>query len=812
MWDFLSRLFDTTGFPPRWKCGAWSAGHGWLHIAADLGVWSAYLTIPCVLAYFAARRRDLPFRRLFWLFGAFILACGTTHLVEALLFWWPAYRLSGAIKLLTALVSWATVVALIPAVPRALALRAPQELESEVARRRRVEDELRKMHEQLERRVADRTAELSSVNAALQSEIAVRERFEQALASAREWFEVTLASIGDAVIVTDTEGRVTFLNEMARQLTGRREDVRGHPSHKVFCIVDEASGETAESPIDQVLATGSISNISDRTQLVSADGTRRPIDDSAAPIRNAQGDMLGVVLVFRDVTERRQAEAALRRSEGRYRALVQATSQIVWTTDPAGQVAEDSPSWRMFTGQTYEQWKGSGWLDALHPDDRQATARAWEVAVASQAPYVVEYRLRAAKGDYRFTEARAVPVLDSEGRIAEWIGMNVDVTERRNATDALHEADRRKDHFLAMLGHELRNPLAGITGAIQVLRRVERGTPEAGEMQRIIERQTRHMSRIIDDLLEVSRISRGKIQIRKAPLDLRLLLGQITEDLQPLLTDARLELLLQTPETPVYILADATRIGQVFVNLLQNAVKFTNAGGLVTLRLERDAQLGQAVVTVSDTGIGMSAATLARVFEPFSQADSSFDRGQVGLGLGLALVKGLVELHGGSTQASSAGAGCGSQFTVRLPLSEPLAAGPASRPEPVSPPAALRILIIDDQRDASYPLQKLLELEGHEVAVASDGPTGLEMAQRLLPHVVLCDIGLPGSMSGHAVARALRNDQRTSSAVLVAVTGYGQEEDRRRALAAGFDRHLTKPVAQTELRNVFAELLPHEQN
>ena len=456
MLDSLGRLFDTSDFTPRWRCGTWPESLGWLHVVADLGIWSAYVAIPCVILFFLSKKRELPFRRLFWLFGAFILACGTTHLMEAAIFWWPAYRLAALIKAVTAIVSWGTVIALIPATPQALALRTPAELDLEISERRRAEEELRRMHAELERRVTDRTSELTRANAALQAEISVREKFEEALFSAREWFEVTLASIGDAVIVTDTEGRVTFLNQIARNLLGTNEEVRGLPLETIFHVVDGKNGEAVGNPVVQVLATGAPARLSNRAILIAADGARRPIDDSVAPIRNPNGEILGAVLVFRDVTERRRSDLALRRSEERYRALVQATSQIVWTTDPQGSIVEDSPSWRNFTGQTYEEWQGSGWLDALHPDDREPAAAAWRDAVSSRSMYETEYRLRSAQGEYRHTEARGVPVLDEEGEIVEWIGMNVDVTERHRSAEALRQADRRKDQFLAMLGHRRR--------------------------------------------------------------------------------------------------------------------------------------------------------------------------------------------------------------------------------------------------------------------------------------------------------------------------------------------------------------------
>lgn len=664
MWDFLLKLFDTSDFPARWHCGHWTRGHGWLHIISDLGVWSAYVAIPCVLIYFAWRKRTLPFRTLFLLFGAFILACGTTHLMEATIFWWPAYRLAGLIKLFTAVVSWATVISLIPIIPQALALRTPAELDAVIQERMRAEEELRQMQIDLEQRVADRTAELTRTN------------------------------------------------------------------------------------------------------------------------------------------------SALRQSEERYRVLVEALSQIVWITEADGRIVEDSPSWRAFTGQTYEEWKGNGWLNAVHPEDRVRAQEDWERAVTLRSQYRTEYRVLNAAGEYRSTEARGVPVLDPEGRIVEWIGVNVDVTEQRQAAAALQEAGRRKDQFLAMLGHELRNPLSGISGAVQVLGYVGSAEPEARAMQEIIERQTGHMVRMIDDLLEVSRISRGKIPIRLERLDLREQVRRTFEDVRPTLAASQLEATLELPAEPVWGAADPTRLGQVLVNLLQNAMKFTDPGGKVSLSLARRGDIAE--IAVRDSGIGLSPELISRLFEPFTQGDGSLERSRGGLGLGLALVKGLVELQGGRVTATSAGSGKGAEFIVTLPLQLELPEENSDKDATALALSARRILMIEDQQDVSQPLRTLLEREGHRVEVATDGPQGLALASREPPDVVLCDIGLPGGMDGYSVARALRDQPATRKVLLIAITGYGQEEDRAQGIRVGFDHYLTKPVNHAHLRRLLAASTPRE--
>lgn len=298
--EFLRRIFDTSDFPARWHCGIWTPGHGWLHILSDLGVWSAYVAIPIVLGYFLLRRRDLPFRRIFLLFGGFILACGTTHLMEAIIFWWPAYRLAGVIKLFTALISWTTVMALIPNVPRVLEMRSPQELEREIAGRMQAESALQQANIELERRVHERTAELTKVVAELRDE--------------RELLRITLASIGDGVLVTDAHERVTFLNAMAESLTQwRTTDANGVPLNQVFRVVNETNRQPVENPANRALRDGVVVGLANRSVLLGKNGTETAIDDSAAPIRDALGKVVGSVLVFRDITERKRHEDAERR-------------------------------------------------------------------------------------------------------------------------------------------------------------------------------------------------------------------------------------------------------------------------------------------------------------------------------------------------------------------------------------------------------------------------------------------------------------------------------------------------------------------
>lgn len=401
--------------------------------------------------------------------------------------------------------------------------------------------------------------------------------------------------------------------------------------------------------------------------------------------------------------------------------------------------------------------------------------------------------------------ARISPMFD-EGESRGTLTLIEDVTERvateyelRRQAERLEEANRHKDDFLAMLAHELRNPLAPIRNGIRLLDIIGSDNGEARETRDMIERQVSHMARLVDDLLDVSRIVRGKVHLQRNPCDLISVIRQVAHDYQPMLADNGVKLILQLPDEPCWISGDSIRLTQIVANLLHNAGKFTDQGGEVhlTAALRRDER--QVVIEVADTGVGMSGETLAHIFESFSQADTTLDRSKGGLGLGLALVKGLVELHDGSVEAFSGGPKQGSRFTVRMPLKEavPLPTESANKVESIAKDFK-KILLVEDNRDAAYSMQRLLQHFGYEVNLAFSGPEGLQAARALIPDVVICDIGLP-DMDGFNVARALRADGATRDLYLIAQTGYGQADDIQKAHDAGFDLHLIKPVDFTRL-------------
>lgn len=407
------------------------------------------------------------------------------------------------------------------------------------------------------------------------------------------------------------------------------------------------------------------------------------------------------------------------------------------------------------------------------------------------------------------------PVRDSRGVIIGASKIARDISERKRAEEALREsenrrcrveqilrqseealrdADRRKDEFLALLAHELRNPLAPIRYALAGNKKAGR-TPEGQKRaEEIIERQVAHMSRLLDDLLDISRITRGKLELKKSPIELTLVVGVAIETARPMLDAKHHTLSLDLPKAAVRLEADPVRLAQVFSNLLINAAKYTDPDGHIQLRAVHHGQ--EVTVAVRDNGIGISADMMPRLFTLFSQAPSALDRADGGLGIGLSLVRGVVTLHGGSIEAYSDGPGMGSEFIVRLPVGTPRVQNPdvATTAEPPTPGAGLRILVVDDNRDAADACASLLELSGHRVQAAYTGRHALELAETFRPHTLLLDIGLP-DINGYELARKIRAAPWGQTITLIAVTGWGQEDDRRRAFEAGCDHHLTKPIA-----------------
>jgi PAS domain S-box-containing protein len=441
----------------------------------------------------------------------------------------------------------------------------------------------------------------------------------------------------------------------------------------------------------------------------------------------------------------------------------------------------------------------------VHPDDAPRVAAEIGAAMKARTDYRTDFRFRHASGEWRWMEGRGQGFYDELGQLESMYGVGIDVTDRKSDEDVLRrqaaelaETGRRKDEFLAMLAHELRNPLAPIRNSLQYLQLKGPSTPELESARSIIDRQVRQLVRLVDDLLDVSRISRGKIDLQKQRINLKMVVESAVESSRPLIDASEQRLVVRLPEQPVEIDADLTRLAQVLQNLLNNAAKYTPRGGRI--ELAADVEGREAVIRVRDDGIGIPRDMLDRVFEMFVQVDRRIERATGGLGIGLTLVKRLVELHGGRVAAFSPGPGRGSEFVVRLPLPAAQAARrPAAGDAGVVPVRPVKVLVVDDNRDGADSLAIMLKALGHQVRVEYDGARGAEVAADWHPDIALLDIGLP-VLNGYELARRLRAADATRDAVLVAVTGWGQIEDRRRSAAAGFDRHLVKPVDPLHLR------------
>jgi PAS domain S-box-containing protein len=804
--NFLSRLFDPTGFPARWECGpAWRQDPwlGWLHIGSDLGVWGAYVAIPLVLGYFIVRRKDLPFRTIFLLFGAFILACGTTHLMEAIIFYWPAYRLAGLIKLFTALVSWATVFSLFGVVPNVLAMRSPQELEREIKARKQAEAALQQTNAELELRVDERTAELMRAVTALRDE--------------RELLRTTLASIGDGVLVTDTEARVTFLNGVGETLTGwTTAEAAKLPLEQVFRIANEHSREPVENPAVRALQEGSIIGLANHTILQAKDGTERPIDDSAAPIRSDNGDIRGAVLVFRDITERKAALNKLTEQEERLRLAVDATGLGIFDYDPRTRQRSWTARCKEIFGLSPEaDVRSAEMLTAVHADDRQRVIREFERSLDpdGSGEFMMEYRVLHPDQTQVWVFARGKTIfanVDGAPRAVRSLGTVIDITERKRSEEALRQselallaADRHKDEFLATLAHELRNPLAPIRNSLEVMKRSGENPAVMENSRAMIERQMSQMVRLVDDLIDVSRISRNQLVLQRERVPLAGIVQHAVEACRPAIDAANHELVVELPAKPIHVQADSVRLVQVLGNLLTNACKYTEPGGKIWVTAVQEGS--EAVVSVRDNGVGIPPKLLPKAFEMFAQLDRTLARSQGGLGIGLALVKRLVELHGGTVTAHSGGPNLGTEFIIRLPIQpEPLAQKSAAA-VPEKAVSGRRILVVDDNRDAALTMAMLLKLTGNELQTAHDGLEAVSKAAEFQPEIVLLDIGMP-VMNGYDACRAMRQQPWGKQMRIVALTGWGQDDDRRQSQEAGFDAHLVKPVEHATLVKTLEEL------
>jgi PAS domain S-box-containing protein len=760
----------------------------------------------------------------------------------------------------------------------------------------------------------------------------------ESLHEQREWLRVTLSSIGDAVITTDTKGCVTFLNPVASELTGwTLEEAAGVAIESVFKIYNEETRQPVENPATRALGEGAVIALASHTLLIAKDGLERPIDNSAAPIRDASGEIAGVVLIFRDITERRKSEraldkalayaddiiatlrepfvvldhdlrvktanpsfyksfhftkeetenhllhelgdgdwdiaqlrtllnevlslnqsvqdfevehafpilgrktmllnarpfpsasenpelillaiediterkrgeAALEDSELRYRRLFETAQDAILILDePTGEIFDANPFIKEMLGYSQAELVGKElWQLGFFKDVEENKAAFQEL---QDQGYIRYENLPLATKDGRQIEVEFVSNVYQVNH-HQVIQCNIrDITERsrlerqtNKQAESLADLHRRKDEFLAMLSHELRNPLSAIFNALHLLRLQDNKNPIQQRAMTTLERQVGQLARLVDDLLEVSRVITGRIQLHQERLDMRSIVERAVEAARPLIDQRKHEFLMSLPDEPIWLQADPARLEQVVVNLLNNAAKYTDEGGQIWLTAQQEGS--EVVLRVGDTGVGIAPNLLPRIFDLFTQAERTLDRSQGGLGIGLSLVQKLVELHGGTVAARSAGLGQGSEFIVRLPALSPAR-------EPIAPIATAkqtgptsRVLVVDDNMDSADMLVLTLQMFGHEVQAAYSSQTALATAIEYQPEVVLLDIGLP-DMDGYEVARRLRQQPQTKDVWLIAMTGYGQDSDRQRTQAAGFDHHLVKPANPQKLQDLLATL------
>ena len=634
------------------------------------------------------------------------------------------------------------------------------------------------------------------------SDITERKRAEEAIAR----LAAIVESSHDAIASTDLQGTITSWNKGAETMFGYSagETVgqsilfwlppeRRHEEHEIQAAIGKGQGLTHLE-----------------TVRLCKDGSRVEVSVTVSPIRDAGGAIIGASKTARDITARKQAEAAQRAIQERMRLAAEATGVGIWEWNVLTHAMHwDAVMFGLYgippTPDGLVQY--SDWSGAVLPEDLARQEEVLQEAVRTGGHSSREFRIRrAGDGDSRIVQSVEATRRNAHGQVEWVVGTNLDITDRKRVEEELRrlaaelsEADRRKDVFLATLAHELRNPLAPIRNGLQVMK-LMRNNGEAVERARdMMDRQLSQLVRLVDDLLDASRINQGKVELRRERIDLKTVIAAAMETSRPAIEQADHELVVVMPDEPIFVNGDVTRLAQVVSNLLNNSAKYTHRGGHVRLTVGRED--GMAVVSVKDDGIGIPPAMIGRVFDMFTQGDRTLEKTTGGLGIGLSLVKGLLEMHGGTIEANSGGQDMGSEFVARLPLEMAPDAEqdrPNRQTSEVVPSALCRILVVDDNVDAADSLGELLEMLGNEVRTANDGEAAIEVAAQFRPDVVLMDIGMP-KLNGFEAARRIRQHTWSRGMMLVALTGWGHEHDRKKSADAGFDHHLVKPVEMDAL-------------
>lgn len=637
------------------------------------------------------------------------------------------------------------------------------------------------------------------------NDITERKRAEDALREGEARLAAILEHVPAGIGLFDVNGRFLLVNPRLRPLVS---DVV--PSLDPASRFRSFDHDGNELPGEQYPGARALRGETVPTEVdfvAEIDGQKRWFLVGAAPLmrNDAVG---GGIMIAHDITERRRVEEALRESELRQSTLIGGIPQLVWRSRANGEWTWVSPQWAGFTGQDAAAAIGLGWLDVVHPDDREATRQAWANADGTGRLEIEHRILCAADGSHVWHSTRSAPLRDASGQVIEWLGTTTDIRQmkelqaRQDALMAeLEEADRRKNEFLATLAHELRNPLAPLSNAVQLIKLGNNDSRLVGDVRPMMERQLHHMVRLVDDLLDVSRISRGTLVLQRGRTTLQAVVQTALEASRPGIDAAGHRLDLDLPVEALELDADETRLSQVVSNLLNNAARYTPPGGRIRLAARRAG--AEAVLTVQDNGIGIASEMLPKVFELFVQASGTQAGSQGGLGIGLTIARRLIEMHEGQLEVTSDGLGKGSTFMVRLPLA-PVQHEAAAGSDGAAGARLRRVLVADDNRDAANTLLSVLRMMGHEARVTYDGVEALAAAATFRPDIALLDLGMP-RMDGLELARRIRAEPWGADVFLVALTGWGGEADRQRSRDAGFDRHVAKPIDIEMLRRVLSE-------
>jgi PAS domain S-box-containing protein len=639
-------------------------------------------------------------------------------------------------------------------------------------------------------------AQLQQKARALEAEVQRRIMLERALAERDRELSDFLQNALEGLLKIGPDGTIFWANGTGLELLG--------------CTADQCIGEPVEHfYVDALDARDTLRRLlqgenlrNHATTLRRRDGSVRHVRIAANAFRDA-GKLIHSRWFIRDVTHERLAEGA----RAHLAAIVESSDDAIVSKTLEGTIRSWNRAAERLFGYGAEEAVGQPITLIIPPERLQEETQILQKLRRGERIEHFE-TVRVAKSGRRIDVALTIsPIRDGSGAIVGASKIARNITERkaaeqaqqrtigelRRAEEALREADRRKDEFLAVLAHELRNPLAPIRYAVAMARKEDRHEARKRQAQAIIERQVEHMGRLLDDLLDVSRITRGTLMLRRRAVDLATVVAAAQESARPLIDARNHTLTVRLAEAPIRLVADPVRLAQVLANLLINAAKYTDAGGHIELEAAREQD--ELIVSIRDNGMGISAEMMPRMFTLFAQASPAIERSEGGLGIGLSLVRGLVQLHGGTVSAHSAGVGQGAQFVVRLPIGDPgaMECAEESAPPRLPAPSALRLLVADDNCDSAATCAALLEASGHTVSVAHTGREAFDLACRVQPDALLLDIGMP-ELNGYQLAQRIRGTSWGRGALLIAITGWGQEQDKQRALAAGFDHHMTKPI------------------